>query len=155
MPLSRICSSPIVSSYDPQSESGTERDAADEPCELRQLSDTGIDLRAFKGPPMASNSERTNLSPRALPKMRVLAVFPSLTEDWTILERLAGETNLSILIDHTVKPSFNTTAGYRLTRSDGADLPAAFNGELRAVRPNFYCGLKISRPSEVGVAGRC
>ena len=84
---------------------------------------------------MASDSERMNLSSRALPKMRVLAVFPSLTEDWAILDRLAGETNLSILIDHTVKPSFSTTTGYRLTRGDGADLPAAFGGELRTVLP--------------------
>jgi glycosyltransferase involved in cell wall biosynthesis len=72
-----------------------------------------------------------------MPEIRVLAVFPSLSEDWAILDQLAGETNLSILIDHTVKPSFSATTEYRLTRGGGPDLTAAFGGELRTVLPDF------------------
>jgi glycosyltransferase involved in cell wall biosynthesis len=96
-----------------------------------------MDLRPFNNSSVASDSERMKQSSRALPKIRVLAVFPSLTEDWTILGRLAGETNLSILIDHTVKPSFSPTIGYRLRRGDGSDLTAAFSDELRTARPEF------------------
>jgi glycosyltransferase involved in cell wall biosynthesis len=96
-----------------------------------------MNLRTLSDPSVASDSEGLYPSSRALPKMRILALFPSLTEDWAILDRLAGETNLSILVDHTVNPLFSTTAGYRLTRSDGADLTAAFGGELQTVRPDF------------------
>jgi glycosyltransferase involved in cell wall biosynthesis len=91
----------------------------------------------FSNPSVASDSEGIYQSSRALPKMRILALFPSLTEDWAILDRLAGETNLSILIDHTVSPLFSTNAGYRLTHWDGADLTAAFGDELQTVRPDF------------------
>jgi len=96
-----------------------------------------MNLRTFNDPAQASDSERTVLNARALPKIRVLAVLPSLTEDWTLLDRLAGETNLSILIDQAVKPSLTTTSAYRLTRGGRADLTAAFSGELRRVRPDF------------------
>ena len=94
-----------------------------------------MNLRTLSDPSVASDSEGMYQSSRALPKMRILALFPSLTEDWAILDRLAGETNLSILVDHTVNPLFSTTAGYRLTRSDGADLTAAFGGELQYRSP--------------------
>jgi glycosyltransferase involved in cell wall biosynthesis len=96
-----------------------------------------MNLGTLSDPSAASDCDGMYQSSRALPKMRILALLPSLTEDWAILDRLAGETNLSILIDHTVNPLFSTTAGYRLTRSHGADLPAAFAGELQTVRPDF------------------
>jgi glycosyltransferase involved in cell wall biosynthesis len=86
---------------------------------------------------VASDPKRMNLRSRGLPEIRVLAVFPSLSEDWAILDQLAGETNLSILIDHTVKPSFSATTEYRLTRVGSPDLIAAFGGELRTVLPDF------------------
>ena len=96
-----------------------------------------MNLRTLSDPSVESDSDGMYQSSRSLPKMRILALFPSLTEDWAILDRLAGETNLSILIDHTANPSLSTTAGYRLTRSDGADLTAVFGAELQTVHPDF------------------
>jgi glycosyltransferase involved in cell wall biosynthesis len=69
--------------------------------------------------------------------MRVLAMFPCRDEDWVILDRLVNETELSILIDHTVTPSFAAGTRYRLNRIGRSDLNAVFSNELHTVRPDF------------------
>jgi glycosyltransferase involved in cell wall biosynthesis len=69
--------------------------------------------------------------------MHILAVFPCRSEDWVILDQLAGETELSILVDSSVTPSLTHGREYRLTRVGTSDLAAAFSNELRTVCPDF------------------
>ena len=114
-----------------------------------------MNLRTLSDPSVESDSDGMYQSSRSLPKMRMLALFPSLTEDWAILDRLAGETNLSILIDHTANPSLSTTAGYRLRAQTALTRPPFSAPNSRQFTRISYFGLKISRRSEVGVAGTC
>jgi glycosyltransferase involved in cell wall biosynthesis len=64
-------------------------------------------------------------------------MFPCRDEDWVILDELVGETELSILIDHTVTPSLTDATRYRLGRIGRSDLATVFSNELRTARPDF------------------
>jgi hypothetical protein len=69
--------------------------------------------------------------------MRIVAAFPSRSEDWLILDRLAEETELSIFVDSAVTPLLTHGGGCRLTRVGRYGLKEAFSNELQTVRPDF------------------
>src|SRR6476659_3174823 len=69
--------------------------------------------------------------------MRLVAAFPTRSEDWIILDRLAEETELSIFVDSAVTPRLSHAGGCRLTRVGRNGLKEAFSNELQTVRPDF------------------